>query len=304
MKTFISTIALLCFIITSSSVSAQKIRFTDSTNVWNTLSFGVSPTNPPYPGLGKFYYLGDTVVNSLDYKIATFGLVREDTNSKKVFIKNSTHFLTQVVDTNEYVMYDFGLLLGDTIHLKISAKNDYSHYVSNIDSVLINGRSHLVWHLAGLYKPNMVSASYYVIEGIGSANSPTFPLFPVEFERRRLLTCFKNKGITPPLNKYVWYFNNTTSCTLGILDTKQKKDNEIVIIPHPATEHSIMKLPFQVVSGRLTIVNTLGQLVLEKDIVNTKSISLNNVFDVSGIYFYKLTDLSSGKVFSGRVVYE
>src|ERR1043165_5799097 len=104
--------------------SAQKIRFTDSTNTWVTYW-----NNADCGYIAHYYYSGDSSYHGYYYRnlfrvstriwsvepCSTYMIqsmyIREDTVANMVFCRN-----LGTGDTTERVLYDYNLNVGDSIH--------------------------------------------------------------------------------------------------------------------------------------------------------------------------------------------
>ncbi len=297
----------LLFLISLSSFG-QKIKFSDSTNQWKVF-YHYCGDNRLGSSWTLHSYIGDTEYHGMKYKILSdaYGsgfnsFIREDTIIKKVF----TISLIHDNDTIEKVLYDYTLNVGDTFKTAVSV-----HYVSSIDSVIINSK----WHKIFDFFPVSCSGcstgwgprEYIVIEGIGSLNSPVFPIDAIGFEGCITLTCFNNQGSTPSLSHLAGsYFNNTSSCGLTFGEDVKNINfqTEIAFVtPNPIIESSKIQLPHSIPSITLTITNTLGQIVAQIPFQNKQELPIGDLVKSPGIYFYRVKDNGSGEIFSGKFVY-
>ena len=184
-----------------------------------------------------------------------------------------------------------------------------THYVNLIDSCLIGGRWHKVWHLQ-LHSSfsSIGSRSYSIIEGIGSTGGPDFPVCPASFEFSTFLICFNNNNIaplvTPPVEAY---FDNLGSCTsdvrLGDANTL-KKEAEISIYPNPIVPVSKIVFPLKINTGHLRIYSYLGLIIYDAVINNAQEILIGNKIHHQGIYIYQVTNLETGVKYEGKFVFE
>ena len=258
MKSFL-TILLISFAI---NANAQKIRFTNSTNQWTTLSIdgdGCSSQN-------SFSYSNDTIVSGITYKtmlgsgtpyfgyhdecycgtyISNFQsaiLIREDTTTGIVYYFNQT-------DSAEHILYNYNLNVGDSISYSIYTEI-YTDTVASIDSVLYNGVYYKIFNFQN--KALGSDRSYTVLEGIGCTNDPMFPsYFGGCFEYGESLVCFYENGVRPgitaPINSCSQYgsscfygsgFNNITGCGMFLsTDNIDKTTPNIIISPNPAFDY-------------------------------------------------------------------
>jgi len=273
------------------SVLGQKIRFSDSTNVWHGYNWDDADV-PYYSYPWTYNYVGSIIINDTFYRLlgSSSFLIREDTNSNKVYL-------------SENVLYDYNLHFGDTFYYS-GAK---PHIVSQIDSVLINSVWHKTWQFVPINDSSVAGgmpAEYDVIEGIGCLNNPFYPTQPVFFEAHTTLTCFNNKGTTPPLSHNVGdYFDNYISCNLtfgaGIKNISAQQINP-ELIPNPINELSKIIFPYTISKGSFEIVNFTGEIIAVFTVNNIGEISVGDKITIPGIYFYQVIDFSSGNLFSGK----
>lgn len=294
---------LLSLILLSAlDVDGQKIRFTDTSNIWYQ-----SVHNWTYSTMGPIFYKGDSTIHSTTYQKLYNGghfgnlhlLIREDSAAKKVYYWD---------DTTERILYDFSLSIGDTITYP-----DGSHHVKSIDSVKIDS----VWYKTFYFEPvnSQVSWPYTVIENVGCVKSLAFPIFVYRFSEGSVyLNCFYNSGTKPTLSKAVpnaspggWSFDNKDSCYTYIIyvsvDDVPNPVQSITISPHPANVSSVITLPYTLQSGELTIYNTLGQIIRQSLFSNTSKLPIGQLPN-SGMYYYRVSDKTNGQVWQGKMVYE
>lgn len=279
--------------------NAQKIRFTDTSNVWffdygNQTVFGVKTKKT----------VGDTIIKGKTYRKMYVNagltshpdLIREDTIAKKVYV---------YMDSVDILLYDFSQKVGDTFISKAPFKNG-RHILMSIDSIKIDS----FWYKTITYQPvNSANGfSYSVIENIGCYNGLGFPYWnyvTVEYYER--LKCFyhKNRKVVFPATSNI----NADSCyeftqyvSVNNLDSIIK--HNVIISPHPITMQTVMSLPYTMTSGKLVVVNSVGQLIIEKEIVDSKKIVIGALLNNKGIYYYRLTDKIKENVFSGKIVKE
>ena len=148
----------------------------------------------------------------------------------------------------------------------------------------------------------MPTKDFDVIEGIGCTDDPIFPLFPLNFEAGTQLFCFNTNSTTPTVSpKVSGYFDNTTSCTLGV-DQITPKSKTTTIYPNPIDETSKIVFSNNISTGSVTVVNDIGQVVLNIPFQNKDDLLIGDKINVPGIYFYRVTDNNNGQVLSGKFV--
>ena len=295
MKQF-GLIALLCVCV--SSAYAQKVRFTDSTNTWKCWWYvcgGASGVG----GYGTEKYVADTLMNGKAYRrmLPANYYVREDTAAQKVW---ACKRIVPYTDTDDHLLYDYSLALHDTFRTYTNV-----HFVSGIDSTMINGVSHKVWHMASVSSPYGMY-DYDVIEGAGCTTYPFFPFRTVFMESCQSVSCFANKGINPLFSPKVGgYFDNSSSCamTFGVgVDEVARRDRSVTVVPNPVDETSVILLPGDDNTGRLTILDYTGRIVSLDVFANATKVLIGDKIKQPGLYFFRITDSESGLVYPGKFV--
>jgi hypothetical protein len=262
-------VILLCvYQMQSFTLIAQKIHFTDSTNVWNHLliSYATLPTAYLYD---NYYFLADTTIDSQRYRWANFDIgtgtgsfVREDTILKKVYIRQSHADTTRDTDI---VLMDYNLAVGDTFVVEYyDTFNHYRYRVSSIDSTLINSIWHKVWHFSFILSGGVIAHYCDVIEGIGCTEHPVYMLYGhgVMGENLDYVYCFSTHGSSPPVSPPVSFFDNTSSCISypALLSLKTvKSELPSRIYPNPA--QSIVTVESAGKVNKIEIINIWGQKV-------------------------------------------
>ncbi len=282
-----------------SSTYAQKIYFTDAANRWRvvkddwgtTTIIGYTFEDTIARG-GKKYQLlksnnGDSV------------LVRTDSSRQKVYAKvykGSIQSAGQIfLDSNEHLLYDFTLKVGDTFAYKT-----FRHYVTNIDSVQIDG----VWHKVFNFRDTGSHgwAPYTVIEGIGHTQGLLYPLGPMDFEGSLVLSCFYRNLVKPAMSKKINQFDNNMSCYLNI-DAEKVRDDHNKVYPQPATTHANIKLPEAIKNGTLYLYNYVGQTLHIEAIQGETQIKLDAPA-TPGLYYYRITDNNTRRTWQGKLLFE
>ena len=306
MKKIILISLLVIFSISSSF--AQKIRFSDSTNVWKFLSIIEGAGSMSGTTLYTVGYSGSTIINGKKYMTLTLYdfHVYEDTIAKKIYARGAS-------DTTDHLLYDYNLTIGDTLANNITGV--LPSWVIATDSTEINGIWYKVWHFEGGNVSTGDIYYYCVIEGIGSLNglnmpvSQTYQYMYTLGEDNEQARCFQNNGATYPLSNPVhvscsiptsaYFFDNTTSCALQA-DKIVKKDRSVSVSPNPIDPSSKIIFPNHISSGAVAIYNDLGQPVINFPFQNKDELQIGNKIKMPGIYYYRVTDSEHGAVYSGK----
>ncbi len=282
---------------------SQKIHFCDTTNKWRWFAYSCGG-DPWYVVENTDTLLNDTMIHGNLYRTlrgAGCG-VREDTSAGKVYAILPPQYPD--FDSSERLLYDYNLHAGDSFKTKHTI-----HVVASTGSVLLNSIPHKTWHLHGVFGDSTIHVSvadYDVIEGMGSLNEPLYPLNPFFFETCVTLTCFENHGSRPVLDHKVgYYFDNDSSCTftfgLGINHIQTSKVTPRVI-PNPVNQSSKIVFPEKIISGTVIVVNNVGQSVINITFNNKEEILIGDSIHNHGIYYYRIINIETGVVYSGKFV--
>lgn len=287
---------LMLIFLTAQGADGQKIRFTDTTNVWMETSSSSDGQSYIYYSIGR-----DTLIGIYEYKHINFPqawrynylAVREDTTGKVFFF----------IDSVEVLMYDFSLQIGDTFRM-INQQDTFLHFLSAIHSIIVGIDTYNVYNLTFIYssKPNSSVISYKVIEGIGCIEGISFPHSPKLGLAVTKLQCFTTNGNSPEVIPSVEHFDNKTSCKVSVQDIMDNSQ-PLVISPHPAHSSSVITLPYNLQKGELIIYNTLGQTIRQVSLSNTSNVMVGSL-PGTGMYYYRVSDKTNGKVWQGKMVYE
>lgn len=295
---------ILAFFSLITSAQAQKISFTDTSNEWRIAQFDWG-----YYTIINYSFKNTIIsIGGFDYQLLVSNqhdsiLIRTDSSKQKVYAKVYHGSIQgagqQYLDTNEHLLYDFSLQVGDTFKYKT-----FAHHVQKIDSTQIGGVWHKVFTLKG---KNQTSPSfnniYTVIEGIGCTKGLIYPLGPADFEGSLMLSCFKTNNSQPQTNPKVDFFDNNTSCYLNI-EEQNHVQKEVQLYPQPATTLVNIQLPAKIQSGSFTLYNQLGQLVTTTTIVNSSLLEIHNPGNLHELYYYRISDNTENKVYTGKMLFE
>ncbi len=265
MKRILFLLLIVCF---SMSLSAQKIHFTDTSNVWKELWPQYNDAYPELLYYKTFSFIRDSIIDSSHYKLFSFkeeypgvaiSFIREDTILKKVFVRD-------LANDSDIVFMDYNLKVGDTLTF---AYNKFA--VTGIDSTLIDSIWYKVWTFSGEFP--YINVNVNVIEGIGCIQDPTYMLW----DQRRcvecalpFMYCFSNNGIMPVISPAVSYLDNnlthfldnTTSCATFpklYASSLPTKSDKFSILPNPATTSLTITSSDKITS--VAFSNLLGQTV-------------------------------------------
>lgn len=301
---------LLCSL--SLYCSAQKIRFTDSSNVWHVAE-SVGET------VYTYFFGSDTVIGDKHYRplirsvIEAGGdtillnnqyIVREDTVLGRVYYRD----ISLLIDTLEKQLYVYDLNFGDTVNF-----GSYTDSVIAIDSIYIDGYYYKVYTMRDAGSSTTLMHAYTYIERIGALPGPGYPISPLcFFEFSSALCCFQNKGNYPVIYleyqncEYNWVFNND-SCNCepppySGINGINKNLFHVEIFPNPLQPSSIIRWEEPMGQGKLSVTDAVGRIVVTKEIRNANSIPIGQLIKETGIFFYEITDIKNKRSARGKLV--
>lgn len=301
MKVKILLILLIGINISINSQTKEYHTFPISNTVWRESSGGFQcDCCSEY----QYFINGDTLINKLIYhKIQKTGInlyyenygigfcsknIRSTINNYVGSIREVEKKLYFIVagEKKDTLLYDFGLKINDTIPRSYLNFSDDTIYISNVDSILINGSYRKMFEISTKQNIGYVK----IIEGIGSTSGLFGSLIP-PFENSTTLLCVKS-------NNNTIYPNNSTECNLATkIDITDSKDS-FSITPNPIELNSIITYSNNDIIDIL-IIDILGKV--RKQINNLSNGSVINSEDLSsGLYFYKVlkkgNELYQGKI--------
>lgn len=264
--------------------SQEYFMLLEENKTWNVLNVMVyySPPNPvPDTSFSTSTYKisGDSVLNSNTYKKVYSSdeefpvnwnyncLIREDTNNKKAWIKDSSE--------NERLLYDFSINVGDSILLGHPEEQLYL-YVDSIINININQTLRKKYYFTCKVQPEY---NEIWIEGIGSdkgilASGSAF----IVGGWSRLLCVSENDELIYENPNY----NDCYMITTGIQESKKELFN---IYPNPAKDKLYVDNPQNIEIKSIILSDYLGNEV-------KCFIKNNNSYDVqdipSGLYILKI----------------
>jgi hypothetical protein len=71
-----------------------------------------------------------------------------------------------------------------------------------------------------------------------------------------------------------------------------------VVYPNPTNEYIYVSFPYGIENAEITLYNSIGQKISEKDLNSSNLISMDNL--TSGVYFYKIE--SNSLIQSGKII--
>ncbi|MBL4650850.1 MAG: T9SS type A sorting domain-containing protein [Aureispira sp.] len=274
---------LLCCILSNLCTAQTYIPFDFDNGLWQEEYHDMQYQRSEY----NYFTDGDTVINSLTYHklytvgrgtityghtppipwstfSAAAGFIRED-NNKRIYYNGGNGIAEQL-------LYDFNIALGDTISIPPIDNMFDRAVVVAVDSILICST------LRRRYKLDIVAGGLlhdlYWTEGTGS----THGLIPryYSFERGVLTTCYSDSTCIIPC---------LTIVSTNSIENQSSK--LATIYPNPSSTTSTLQLNNSAVSTNISIINSLGQVVLTKT-TNNQEETLDLSQWVAGIYYVRL----------------
>jgi hypothetical protein len=301
-KLIILFCTLFLFRATLFSQTYYKIP-SDTNHYWR--QFSICQPNPNAVNRYDYQirYYKDTVINSKIYNLyqrfgrswgfefcSSFtkrGFLRQDTLTKKIFILDANFV--------ERPLYDFSkLVVGDTLqHYNKALNSVVTLTVQHMDTAYLNdGTKH---------KAQWVSNNNCFIEGVGSIfgglyGDDQLPFTPNNISEQLMCYGFISPffnlmdGITQQI-----YICSLVPATVG-MEEYFFNQIDINIFPNPVRDKLHLELGFQVGNAKLSIYNTLGQIIYSKDGIDKKE-EIDLGFLRSGVYYLKINNYEGQKTF-------
>lgn len=296
-------LTLLVFLIVAEHSYGQKIKFTDTGNVW-LYNF----SNKDLDIIRYNCYYLDTVVkiDTLEYRFLT---------SKIVYTNSTTYSMQKLIredslsriyvrslsgnDTAEQLLFDYNIQVGDST-TAIYGVDTFTHYLSKIDTVFIDNLPHRIFEMVTTSFSK--GSAYKFIEGVGCTSGPFFPFHPENPESSTTLFCFTVNGVRPAFSKQIDWLNNTTSCHVSVMDPKNDA-GKVDIYPQPATKVVHIKLPIDLVGGTITLYNLQGQLLYSNSTGDKEILTIENPSGWHGLFYYRISGTKGNNSF-GKLLFE
>ena len=272
-------IFLIALLSSTFLLSGQSININSE---WRTNSSVWEPGDQINLRYYRDFIDGDTIINSKHYhKVyqSGYGLIDWIPEPYYYYFNHSLHgylrednnsWYTISYGAQEELLYDFNLQVNDTIESAFTISME-PITITAIDSILVDYEYKKRFHLSVPY------GAEYIIEGIG-ATSGLFENMEF-FEWESELICYAINGMS-------FWGESTEECELNVSITDNKKiDQDFLIYPNPANNYFKILTPSINKTIHLTMVNTMGTIVLNKKLYPAidNTISLYNF--PSGIYF-------------------
>ena len=226
----------------------------------------------------------DMTIANVDDKY--FGAIRED--NKKVYIRyyQSTRIGLPTADTAEQLYFDFNLTVGD-----ITPKGDS---IVSIDSVLVGNNYRRRFKTSTLFMGKKIEH----IEGIGS--NVGLIDYAMESPPFTSMHCYhiEDTVYTNPYNptaQYPCFYIHAKGTPVSV-QAFNKAD--VQVYPNPVLDRLYINA---VDAGSITIFNSLGQVVIKKDIEPGNTEILFSDF-ANGVYFLQLKDTEGNIRHSQRLL--
>lgn len=280
--------AILLFV--SPANFAQVNSYFEYNPVWQQSSSCAVPAPCIRTEQYNYYTNGDTSIHSLVYKKiykkgqGTFNWMSPLPNPgcwgtysyidtvPSYFLRSAGKqmFLRQPSDTSEYLLYDFNLAVNDTLPVS------YNNYATDVTVTAIDS----IYTPYG-YRQRFALAgntwAQYLLEGIGHSLGLIEPL-QIPLECGFDLDCFG-------LNDTAYYPVLGPTCNLTVGITEFYSSTGIIVYPNPAHDQLFLKSDIPLTG--VTIYNTLGEIVLDKQVTDrTATIDIARLDN--GVYFILL----------------
>lgn len=307
MKTLLLQLSLL--LCTAYGSTAQKIKFTDTSNQWVFIDTNGHQT----------YTYEDTVIykSGHDYLLINGVLIRSDITGDKIYgaFLDRNHG-----DTAEVLLYDFEANKGDgwsyiqeAVYDNHPGKDTVSHYVDEVHTIMIDNTPHKVFFMKTRIE-NMYGVDYYdyyLIEGIGSMINFLLPMYGFRYYAIPqlpfpvyALDCFSNSTGRPSFGSnsiprgpiYNGRFYNQCSYT-NITETIATNE-KVQVYPQPGNGAVTIAIPEHLKNAQLTVYNSVGVKVTEQTISGTEmELQLSK-----GLYVYRVITSRKDQKYIGKII--
>ncbi|MCX6256973.1 MAG: T9SS type A sorting domain-containing protein [Bacteroidia bacterium] len=293
MKTIIITAFIIFFSL--RFVQGQTYHpLVKESSVWNVtvVNYSLYPWEQDTYSTTSWLILGDTMINSINYKKLSTGIYCNDTSSDisnftytGAIREDSTKKVFLLKDSTEYILYDFSLNTGDTfIYQPGYYSNCYHLIITGLDSVLINGE----YHKKYIIQPDFNGWTYDWIEGLGSLTSLIDYVYPWGNFDVHLSCYFEN------LHNTDYSGSSGSDCCMNSL-----KINNVKV---PAKTMQLLQDP---ISGKYHIINNITEItkIIVTDVNGRLIKILRNINEIyipnlnAGIYFADVYCKNDNKVF-------
>lgn len=289
MKSYLLAILSL---ITTVNLFSQQTHFPDSNAVWSVWDYkfiidGDSTVNGNT--YNKYYMIDDTVLTSTSQKQLA-GLVREDTNTQKVWGIHPD-------STQEVLLYDFSLEKGDSVTVSqitpFSPINDNGVItntvkIDSVDTITINGVSHKRLFIEN-GPANFGFLDEFWVEGIGSNAGPLSPgifyIVTLDGPRMPRLICFERNGTVLIDQKDEIFSEPLNNCYYVLSVSPEPFRNlNITLFPNPTSNQLRLQTDLNLSSYKIRSIT--GQTV-KAGMLSNKTISVSSLN--TGVYFLEIT---------------
>lgn len=311
---------LSCLVV--AAASAQRIRFSETTNHWKMILVDLDET-----GISEASYGPDTLIAGSTYKLlldqnATLG-IREDSNSGRIYYRLIDYKLSlwgALADTTEHLYFDYNVRTGDTVRWNIATAT-FAFIVHQYDSVRLGIDHYKHWRLTLVSTPpGWNIKDFDFIEGIGSSYGPAYNVCPKGFEQGSQLRCFTTKGANPQCNPAVplpsWgvnprlgrpilarFFDNDTSCNIRkVAVARLPSPHAPFMLPNPVLASTVLEVPAAARMSTLSIYNATGAIVLQKTLLDGDKIAVGQSLPHGGWYCYIVQDAQTGERRTGSLI--
>ncbi len=304
----------------SLSSSAQKIRFVDTANSWQTSGgFSSSCMWERTARVANDTVLSGTTYKRFKYSIVKFKVTTAGCNAddgKGYFVRQDgngmVYYRAPAIDAYEHVLYNYNLVPGDTISYSYSMYpgGSVADSVVSLDSILIGTTYHRVWDFVSA--TGRGNRAYSVIEGVGCTNHPLYPAFAgscSDFYEN--LKCFSQSGLvndfTMRMNSCAAlgsnYYINCDYIPFPIAVSNTITTQNVRVYPNPSvTLLNIDIDPLLITRASVTITDMTGHPVYVSAAGSlTQSPQINTASWPNGIYILRV-DQGNGTISRETVV--
>lgn len=195
-------------------------------------------------------------------------------------------YFWDVITSQEYLLFDYELEIGEFVPLSYVSMTANKEVVE-IDTILINGNSSMVYSLEG---PGM--SGNQIVEGVGSLFGPIQNL-AVGFDSSHQLICHSRNGVA------VYPFSDGCASDI-VTSTENVQRDDVVVYPNPT--NGVLNFKANLFDAiEISLFNIYGETVavFEKGL-DKGEVQLPESL-TCGIYFFKI-EQANGSILVERVV--
>lgn len=309
MKNFL---LLIYFTLLSSLLFSQDyIPLLEGNPIWKVYGTDNSQISEDATTDVEYSLGGDTIIEGTDYKILTVeraessysypfiseAYLRENTDTRQVFLRFQEDDQGLFGDNEELLLYDFSLSEGGSFELYADFEGNEVNILS--DTVYtIDGEDRTAWVTDFPLTGSEVEKIY--VEGFGFLTDLLMPVLYQEFTFYNAFTyCYTNT--LEDLSQEFDYLSvpDEFDCNATLSTFNRDNQLEMLIYPNPSSEDAIVELTDL---REIVVSDLLGKVIFENYDIKSDQIEIKNSSWVEGLYLVKACTASGNCAVKRMVV--